>query len=206
MSTGPSCHCTRGQRWRSAWSWCIERGRLGSRGGSNAWGQNHSWLRAGQEQQTETLIQLYYGKGKEKEKGVGEEDVTPQHQKGNVGPEGDRKGQENKVELEIWEDHLSSAIFCRTKPQKMVTKRQELSWKTWTRLGLGLKNPQFFLYFREFTGRGKQWPSLSLLRYVSSPVPSQAAPNITVSWCNLIQLSIKRAIWIAVFHFIPLLG
>ena len=50
--------------------------------------------------------------------------------------------------------------------------------------------PLFFLHFREF--REKQWPSL--LRSVSSPVPSQAAPNLPVSWCDLavIQLSIKE--------------
>ena len=50
--------------------------------------------------------------------------------------------------------------------------------------------PLFFLHFREF--REKQWPSL--LRSVSSPVPSQAAPNLPVSWCDLavIQLSLKE--------------
>ena len=58
------------------------------------------------------------------------------------------------------------------------------------------------LFFCIFENSGeKHGPGL--LRSVSSTLPSQPAPNLPISWCNLvaIQLSIKISMWMAVFHF-----
>ena len=119
------------------------------------------------------------------------------------------------------EEHLQLRVCCRYL-QKICEKIWAISdiHRTWcvltclnitehlqcmqqSVLGWGLKNSLYWpVVFCTLENSGEKYGSgLFQVWSVSSTFPSQAAPNLPVSWCNLveIQLSIKISIWIAVF-------